>query len=314
MFGPTKTWRKWQKKINQKQRRYATACAIAASGKLSLVQARGHRTEGLASFPVVVSTLGDAKNTGGARDQLVKLGLGATAAQGDEPAPNSDELARAATRQNKPGKGKLRGRRHKKKRGPLIVFSDLESGEAAAAEAAVQLNYRNLPGVDLCQVSALNLLQLAPGGTFGRLIVWTAPAFKALQDLFGSHTSASKLKKGYHLMRPMMTNADISRIINSDEVQSAVQPAKQAAMKLPLRANALKNRSVMAKLNPGAQQRLKLRELAMKEGSKERKALLEKKRATVSDAKKHHKGAKEFYKNMMAAYEVKADEPEDNED
>jgi len=168
--------------------------------------------------------------------------------------------------------------------------------------------------VELCSVDRLNLLQLAPGGNFGRLIVWTAPAFKALQDLFGSHTSASKSKKGYHLMRPMMTNADISRIINSDEVQSAVQPAKEATKKLPLRANALKNRSVMAKLNPGAAQRQKMRALAMKEGTKERKALLEKKRATAADAKKHSKGSKEFYKNMMAAYEVKAEENEENED
>jgi len=112
----------------------------------------------------------------------------------------------------------------------------------------------------------------------------------------------------------MMTNADISRIINSDEVQSAVQPAKEGEKKLPLRMNALKNRSVMAKLNPGATQRQKMRALAMKEGTKERKALLEQKRATATDAKKHSKGAKEFYKNMMAAYEVKAAEPEDNED
>merc|ERR1712196_615594 len=112
---------------------------------------------------------------------------------------------------------------------------------------------------------------------------------------------------GYHLMRPMMTNADVSRIINSDEVQSAVHPAKEGARKLPLRANALKNRAVMAKLNPGVTQRRKLRELAMKEGTKERKALLEKKRATAAEAKKRHKGAKAFYKNMMAADEVKAD-------
>ena len=33
----------------------------------------------------------------------------------------------------------------------------------------------------------------------------------------------------------------------------------------------------------------------------------------AADAKKHHKGAKEFYKNMMAAYEVKAEEPADEE-
>merc|ERR1712100_188648 len=87
--------------------------------------------------------------------------------------------------------------------------------------------FRAIPGVELCSVDRLNLLQLAPGGTFGRLIVWTAPAFKALQELFGSHTSAAKAKKGYHLMRPMMMNADVARIINSDEVQSAVQPAKE---------------------------------------------------------------------------------------
>merc|ERR1712118_235755 len=83
--------------------------------------------------------------------------------------------------------------------------------------------------------------------------------------------------------------------------------------KLPLKANALKNRSVMAKLNPGAAQRQKMRALAMKEGTKERKALLEKKRATAADAKKHSKGAKEFYKHMMAAYEVKAADAEDEE-
>merc|ERR1712100_919155 len=64
---------------------------------------------------------------------------------------------------------------------------------------------------------------------------------------------------------------------------------------------------------PGAAQRQKMRALAMKEGTKERKALLEKKRATAADAKKHSKGAKEFYKNMMAAYEVKAADAEDEE-
>ena len=43
-------------------------------------------------------------------------------------------------------------------------------------------------------------------------------------------------------------------------------------------------------------------------------SLLEKKRATAAEAKKHSKGSKEFYKNMMAAYEVKAEENEENED
>merc|ERR1719146_179702 len=101
----------------------------------------------------------------------------------------------------------------------------------------------------------MNLLQLAPGGTFGRLIIWTEPAFKELQALFGSFKAGSEMKKGYHLMRPMMTNADLGRIINSDEVQSVVNPAKEAPKKAELKRNALKNRNVMAKLNPGVLQR-----------------------------------------------------------
>ena len=72
----------------------------------------------------------------------------------------------------------------------------------------------------------MNLLQLAPGGTFGRLIVWTEPAFKELQALFGSFKAGSEMKKGYNLMRPMMTNADLGRIINSDEVPGALHVSR----------------------------------------------------------------------------------------
>merc|ERR1711951_272361 len=43
MFAPTKTWRKWHKKINLKQKRAATASALAASAVPALVMARGHR-------------------------------------------------------------------------------------------------------------------------------------------------------------------------------------------------------------------------------------------------------------------------------
>merc|ERR1739848_398069 len=105
-------------------------------------------------------------------------------------------------------------------------------------------------------------------------------------------------------MRPMMTNADLGRIINSDEVQS-VNPAKEAPKKAELKRNALKNRNVMAKLNPGVMQRKKMRELQQTQGTKEREALLKQKRATAEKAKAHHKGAKEFYRAMMSAYDEK---------
>jgi large subunit ribosomal protein L4e len=41
MYAPLKVWRKWHRKINLKQRRYALVSAIAASGVPSLVLARG---------------------------------------------------------------------------------------------------------------------------------------------------------------------------------------------------------------------------------------------------------------------------------
>merc|ERR1712071_16608 len=44
MFAPTKIWRRWQRKINVNQKRYALCSAIAASGIPSLVMSKGHLT------------------------------------------------------------------------------------------------------------------------------------------------------------------------------------------------------------------------------------------------------------------------------
>lgn len=55
MFAPTKTYRRWHRRVNIAQRRYAVASAIAASGVPSLVQARGHVIDQIAEVPLVVS-------------------------------------------------------------------------------------------------------------------------------------------------------------------------------------------------------------------------------------------------------------------
>ncbi len=49
------------------------------------------------------------------------------------------------------GKGKMRNRRYVLRKGPLVVYG-VDSGISRA--------FRNLPGVDLCRVDALNLLQV----------------------------------------------------------------------------------------------------------------------------------------------------------
>jgi hypothetical protein len=69
-------------------------------------------------------------------------------------------------------------------------------------------------------------LQLAPGGHSGRLIVWSESAFNQLNAIFGTRKEASKIKKGFQPPRSVLTNCDISRIINSPEIQSQLRLKK----------------------------------------------------------------------------------------
>ena len=49
-----------------------------------------------------------------------------------------------------------------------------------------------------------------------------------------------------------MANADLTRLINSDEVQTIVKPPKVSRMVVPLKKNPLKNLGALLKLNPYA--------------------------------------------------------------
>ncbi len=68
----------------------------------------------------------------------------------------------------------------------------------------------------------------------------------------GTTEEASKQKKGYKLPRGQMTNADLTRLINSDEIQSIVRPPKTGRTNVPLKKNPLKNLGALLKLNPYA--------------------------------------------------------------
>jgi large subunit ribosomal protein L4e len=112
--------------------------------------------------------------------------------------------------------------------------------------------FRNLPGVELSLVDNLNLLDLAPGGHLGRFIIWTKGAFEKLDSLFGTYEEGAKFKTGFNLPRSFMTNADLARIINSDEVQSVLKPSAltQPAVVLPKKTNPLRNSAARIALNP----------------------------------------------------------------
>merc|ERR1719203_1262773 len=171
---------------------------------------------------------------------------------------------------------------------------------------------RNIPGVETACVDRLNLLKLAPGGNFGRFIIWTEGAFDKLNAMYGTEGSNSPLKKGYHLPRAQMENADVSRIINSDEVQSVLRPKLEAPKKFAVKKNPLKNPMVMARLNPGVMKKKELRKQSHAKGTPEEGLVQSKKKARLSASKTHNKeqkrGDETFYKTLMKAFTDEAAE------
>jgi len=233
MFAPTKTWRRWHVKISVAQRRYALVSALAASAIPSLVLARGHRISDVAEVPLVVDS--SSINIVDKTKNAVALLKSIKAFADVEKVDDSHKIRR--------GKGKLRGRRYVQRRGPLVVYN--ESGPLVKA-------FRNLPGVELASVSRLNLLQLAPGGHLGRFVIWTKDAFERLDAIYGTYKKAPTEKNDFRLPRSAMTNADLARIINSDEVQTHLRP-KKANNRLCIRKrNPLKNLGFLLRLNPYA--------------------------------------------------------------
>merc|ERR1719465_75565 len=55
MFCPTKTWRRWHRKVNTIMKRHAVVSALAASSLPPLVMARGHRIGEVSELPLVVN-------------------------------------------------------------------------------------------------------------------------------------------------------------------------------------------------------------------------------------------------------------------
>merc|ERR1739842_192420 len=148
-----------------------------------------------------------------------------------------------ATRRMRAGKGKLRGRRHVQKLGPLVIY-DQDQGVTKA--------FRNIPGVDVIQVDNLNLLKLAPGGHVGRFCIWTEAAFRKLDGLFGTWRKPSSSKKGWNLPQPKMANTDLSKLLKSEEIRKVLRAPNRKVKKAVVKTNPLKNIRTMLQLNPYA--------------------------------------------------------------
>jgi len=234
MYAPTKIWRRWHRKLNVSMKRYAIASALATSAIPSLVMSRGHRIENLPEIPLVMDDkIESICGTSKALSILGVLGVGS-------------EIERIrASRQIHKGRGKLRNRRYTNRKGPMVVY---------AHDNGIKKAFRNMLGVDVAKVECLNLLDLAPGGQLGRLIIWTKSAVEALKSLWITRRicQAEKLKTTGVIKTAFMTNSHLDRLINSDEVQSVVRAPKDQKFnkRTPLKKNPMRNKRTMLKLNP----------------------------------------------------------------
>lgn len=222
-------------------RRYAVVSALAASAAAPLLLARGHQILSVPEVPLVVDSAifeaGTILKTAGSVAILKAVGAG----------PDLEKVKKS--KKLRAGKGKLRGRRHRQRRGPLVVYDPAVDGKE------IITGFRNIPGVETSPVTALNLLQLAPGGHLGRFIVWTSAAFKALDEIYGSTTEPSAHKRDFLLPSNVVSQSDLNRLINSTEIQTSLNAPKGDAItrrSAVQKKNPLRNKQVLLRLNPYA--------------------------------------------------------------
>jgi len=163
---PPRPEKVWDKKVNVHERRLARNAALAALRDASLVAARGHKFSNDLSLPVVIEDEIETlePETGATREGfsiLEQLGL------------DSDVIRAKEGRHIRAGRGKMRDRRYRQPRSLLVVVK---------APEKVRRLFGNLPGVEVISPAALNAEILAPGGSPGRLAVFSEGALEVLRS------------------------------------------------------------------------------------------------------------------------------------
>ncbi|KAF9003718.1 hypothetical protein BDZ89DRAFT_1145993 [Hymenopellis radicata] len=107
----------------------------------------------------------------------------------------------------------------------------------------VNQNQRRFAVVSALAASAFPSLVLARGHRIEQI---KEGAFSLLDEVFGTFDKASTYEKDYVLLTAKISNPDVTRLINSDEIQSIVRPASQKIQKRPwTQKNPLRNKAVL---------------------------------------------------------------------
>jgi large subunit ribosomal protein L4e len=150
---PPKSEKNLSKKINKKERRKAIRSAMSANLILTYLKEKNYTVP--KDYPFILdNSFESLSRTQEVKKVLDKLGI-------------SIEIKRKI----RAGKGKLRGRKYTRKKGPLFVTSK---------DCPLSLSSKNM-NIESVEVGSLNAELLAPGGQPGRITLFTEGAIDRLK-------------------------------------------------------------------------------------------------------------------------------------
>ena len=151
------------RKINSKERTKAIISAVSATANRNLVEERGHILPEKITLPIIFDNKIESLNkTSQIYTTLEKLGL------------DKDIIKAKEKKTIRAGKGKMRGRKYKKRKSILFVLADNKNYKA----------FSNLEGADVISVRQLSIKELALGTHAGRLTIYSQAAVEELKKRF----------------------------------------------------------------------------------------------------------------------------------
>jgi len=157
---PPKAEKIWQIKINKKEKKKSIRSALSAVMDKEIVKKRGHIIP--ENYPFIISNeFEQIKKTKDLKKILENIGF-------------EDELKRGKKKKNRSGKGKIRGRRYKRKKSLLLVVGN---------ECSLLRSGKNIPGVDVVIANDVNTELLAPGAYIGRATLFSENAIEKIKEL-----------------------------------------------------------------------------------------------------------------------------------
>ena len=154
------------KKLNKKENKLALCSAIAATSSKTIIESRGHKIEGIESFPIIVS------------DDIESISKSSEMVKVLESLKLTQDTDRLESRKSRSGQSRLRGR--SKKVGKSVLFVTKDDKEVSKAIGA-------LPGVEVKSVKDLSVLDLAPGSHPIRLTVYSKSAIEEIAKIKSTH-------------------------------------------------------------------------------------------------------------------------------